>query len=1444
MEVNTATTGVSPDPFADMVNVLRQSLQSDPSATRTNITAISSTPLSRPMSYSGDPGSCNGFLLQSSLYIEANALHFPSEISKIAFMISLLTGRALQWAEALWSAKSPAFSSHNAFVNHFKEVFGVAITPLSVHDELITLRQGTSNIHEYTLRFRSLAANSGWNQIALLAAYRKGLQPQIRKQLVIYDDTVPLETFIKKATSVSQHLSACSSTMLLTSFPPTRASSPQRNTEEPMITDSYRLDASERRRRIRDRLCLYCGEATHLINACPVRPPRSMVSTFALTPTISHIPHIKASLIVDSRTLPIHVLVDSGAAGNFVSSHFITKYQIPTVHNETRYQITTIQDSPLGDGKISRRTEELTLVSQHNHHENLVLLVLPRANVDVILGRPWLAKHQPHIDWSTGEILGWCAECKNHGYRSPSSDSKSPHRSLPVHATSIESPATHTSVTIPAIYHPFSDVFSKERATQLPPHRPWDCSIDLLPGAKLPHGKIYPLSRPEQEAMEDYIKEALHQGFIRPSTSPAASSFFFVSKKDGGLRPCIDYRVLNDVTVKFAYPLPLVPAALEELREARVFTKLDLRSAYNLIRIREGDEWKTAFITPTGHYEYQVMPYGLANSPSIFQNFMNEIFRDYLHRFTIIYIDDILIYSRNMTEHQIHVLQVLQRLREYQLYLKAEKCEFHQSTVSFLGYVISAEGVRMEPGKVDAVANWAEPKTVKELQRFLGFANFYRRFIKNYSLLSAPLTSLLKGGRRVLHWTSEAQQAFDHLKRMFVTAPILKHPNPSLPFVVEVDAADMGIGAVLSQWTGEPRSLHPCAYYSKKLTPAERNYGIGDRELLAIKLALEEWRHWLEGAQFPFMVITDHKNLQYLQHAKRLNARQARWSLFFARFNFQITYQPGHKNTKADALSRMYSPEPTVDVPDPVLPPSVFLAPILWRVDEEIQAATLEEPAPPRLPPGLTYVPSSQRLPLLDSTHTSLGSGHPGSRRTLSLLQQKYWWPDMARDVTRYVRGCSVCAVTTTPRRLPEGKLQPLPIPRRPWTHLGVDFATDLPPSQGYTTILVVVDRFSKACKLIPLKGLPTALETAEALFTNVFRNYGLPEDIVSDRGPQFISRVWRAFFQLLGTTVSLSSGYHPQTNGQTERKIQEISRYLRTYCSQHQDTWSQYLPWAEYAQNSLRQTSTGLTPFQCILGYQPSLFPWTGESSEVPAVDHWFQESERVWDSAHVHLQRAVRRHTEAANRRRLPNPTYLPGDKVWLSTRDIRLRLPCRKLSPRYLGPFTIHSQINPVTYRLNLPPRYRISPTFHVSLLKRHTDPVVPSFTEPEPLPPPNQPEVLGDNVYQVQEILDSRRRNGQLQYLVDWEGFGPEERSWIPRNDILDPALLEEFHRQHPGRPAPRGRGRPRRRSWVPRVTRGGRGSVTPSARSLSPSHHDLSPSSQFPVHHTCEPSPKS
>ncbi len=354
-------------------------------------------------------------------------------------------------------------------------------------------------------------------------------------------------------------------------------------------------------------------------------------------------------------------------------------------------------------------------------------------------------------------------------------------------------------------------------------------------------------------------------------------------------------------------------------------------------------------------------------------------------------------------------------------------------------------------------------------------------------------------------------------------------------------------------------------------------------------------------------------------------------------------------------------------------------------------------------------------------------------------------------------------------------------------------------------------------------------METAELMFNHIFRYYGIPEDIVSNCGPQFISKVWKAFFALLGVTVSLSSGYHPQSNGQTERKIQEIGCFMRTFCHGHNNSWNQFLGWDEYAQNSLCQPSTGLTPFQCILCYQPPLFPWSREPSDVPSVNYWFRESERVWDTAHHHhhLQRAVRRRKMTAGLRRAETPTFQPGQKVWLSTRDIRMHLLWKKLSPRYVGPFTIIKQINPVTYQLQLPSHYRIHSSFHISLLKPYHPPVSVS-TEPGPTEEPPLPLIQEDGViYKVNEILDSRCRGGLLEYLVDWEGYGLEEWSWVPRDDILNPTLQEAFHSAHPDRPwhqglRPSGAGR------------GGGGTVTDQPGSFT-THSHCTPSPEYWFH---------
>ncbi|KAL0165965.1 hypothetical protein M9458_037809, partial [Cirrhinus mrigala] len=1260
---------------------------------------VPSSPMARPAPYSGRAEECNGFLLQCSLVFTMQPALYPTDQSQIAFITSLLTGPALHWAETLWLQAGPVIRSIQAFTAHFKEVFGQSDSDITAGEQLsfkaryyvypgIFIEIQNPRCYQWIERAISphhLPARLGAQTSSAVGGPRRS--PRIRE---IHS------TFIRCSDRMSSYQTETTAAIPALLRSP-EGMTPPEPASKPMILDSGKLPSTERQRRLTRGLCIYCGASGHLRLNCPSRPTRSWVSVIQSDAENLHPLTTNVQIITSTLSVSVTALLDSGSAGNFISGTLCRQLKLRTFTTSSKYQIHSITGELLSRRQVQHKCDAITLQVGLFHRERIQLLVLEGAT------------HDPILSWGTGEVQRWGKECFTNCFPDLPRPIKKP---ISVCVTSVESPVANQSVKIPSIYSNFSYVFCPKRASQLPPHRPWDCAIDLVPDAPLPRGRIYPLSLPESKAMEKYIKEALSQGYIRPSTSPAASSFFFVSKKDGGLRPCIDYRAINCYTVKFRYPLPLVPAALEQLRTARIFTKLDLRSAYNLIRIREGDEWKTAFVTPTGHYEYQVMPYGLVNAPSVFQNFIHEVLREFLHQSVIVYIDDILIYSRSEAEHRHHVAEVLQKLREHQLYLKAEKCSFHQSSVHFLGYIIDRHGVRMDEEKVDAVISWPAPKSIKELQRFLGFANFYRRFIKGYSQITSSLTNLLKGHPKALIWTSEASTAFQTLKQAFTQAPLLTHPDPDLPFVVKVDASTTGVGAVLSQYHGTPARLHPCAYFSRKLSPAETNYDIGNRELLAIKLALEEWRHWLEGAAHPFHIFTDHKNLQYLRNAKRLCPRQARWALFFTRFHFSISYRPGSKNVRADALSRLSEPEEMSETPSNIIPAHLIVSPIEWTSPPAV--ATPEPRA----------LPWTQRVDLIHSTHVSLGTGHPGANNTLSLLSERFWWPDMARDVRRYVRGCKECAMSKSPRHLPAAKLHPLPIPNRPWSHLGVDFITDLPSSDGNTCILVIVDRFSKFCRLLPLKGLPTAMETAECLFNHVFRYYGIPEDIVSDRGPQFISRVWKSFFKLLGVTVSLSSGYHPQTNGQTERKIQEVGRFLRTFCHGHQNSWNQFLGWAEYAQNSLRQPSTGLTPFQCVLGFQPPLFPWNGEPSDIPAVHHWFRESERVWDTAHHHLQRAVRRTKAVTDRRRIPGPTFTPGQKVWLSTRDIRLHLRSKKLSPRFVGPFTILEQVNPVTYKLQLPPQYRIHPTFHVSLLKPCHEPLLPS-TEPghEEEPPPS-------------------------------------------------------------------------------------------------------------------------
>jgi len=457
---------------------------------------------------------------------------------------------------------------------------------------------------------------------------------------------------------------------------------------------------------------------------------------------------------------------------------------------------------------------------------------------------------------------------------------------------------------VPPEYRDYVDVFSKAKASGLPLHRDYDLKIDLKEGTSPPLGTLYSLSPVELSALQTFIDENLNTGFIRPTTSSHAAPVLFIKKKDGSLCLCVDFRGLNKFTKKDRYPLSLISDLLDSPSHAKIYSKINLRHAYHLVRIAPGDEWKTAFRTHYGSYKWLVMPFGLTNAPAAFQRFVNTIFADMLDVCVVVYLDNILIYSKDMESHQQHVWEVLRQLRLHGLFAKPEKCEFHSDSVEYLGYCLSPDGLTMSLDKIQTISDWPEPQKVKDIQSFLGFANFYHQFIFNYSDIVVPLTRLTQNNAP-WNFSEDCRRSFNALKHTFTTVPILTHFILDTPIIVETDASDYAIAGILSI-TCTDREIHLVAYYSWTLTALELNYDTHDKELLAIFKAFQNWHHYLEGSPSPIDVVTDHKNLEYFSTSKVLSCQQARWSEFLSQFNLVICFCPGKLGAKPDTLTRQW----------------------------------------------------------------------------------------------------------------------------------------------------------------------------------------------------------------------------------------------------------------------------------------------------------------------------------------------------------------------------------------------------------------------------------------------------------------------------------------------------------------------------------------------------------
>ncbi|MBW0494406.1 hypothetical protein O181_034121 [Austropuccinia psidii MF-1] len=522
---------------------------------------------------------------------------------------------------------------------------------------------------------------------------------------------------------------------------------------------------------------------------------------------------------------------------------------------------------------------------------------------DLILCYYFLYHFNPIIDWKNGLITYDSSKKDSSGIKSSASNSLATDvNSVALQWDEEEEPEEMEIVmmVVPPAYHQYFDVFSKVKAEKLPPHHSCDHHIELE-GLLPPVGAIYSLSNHESETLWAYISENLDKGFIRPSSSSRGAPVHFVKKKDGGLLLYVEYRKLNAFTRRNRYPIPPMSQLLTIFNCYTFFSKIDLRGAYSLLRIKEGDEKLTAFQTKYCSYEYFIMPFGLTNAPASFQNLVNDIFADFLDICIVVYLDDIMLFSSSGEEHFKHVSSFLQRLRNNDFLSKASECVFHASSVEYLGYVVSSDGLKIDCSKVQQILNWPQPKNIKALQSFLGFANFYCCFIKNYFKKITSLTILLNKDSAFIS-NEEALSQFQILKEAFNTSPILSHFNPSLPTIVETDASDYALGAVLSQVNDSGK--HPIAFDSCKLLPTELNYEVHDEELPGIVWALKRRRAFLPSLSNPFEVFTDHSSLQYFMSSKVLTFHQAHWAEFISEFHFTITYCLSRLATLPYAFSR------------------------------------------------------------------------------------------------------------------------------------------------------------------------------------------------------------------------------------------------------------------------------------------------------------------------------------------------------------------------------------------------------------------------------------------------------------------------------------------------------------------------------------------------------------
>lgn len=831
---------------------------------------------------------------------------------------------------------------------------------------------------------------------------------------------------------------------------------------------------------------------------------------------------------------------------------------------------------------------------------------------------------------------------------------------------------------------------------------------------KNPIKQRYRPQNPRRQAIIDQeVDEMLQNGIIEASDSPWSSPVVIVHKKDGKPRFCIDFRKVNEVSQKDAYPLPYINAILDKLRKARYISSIDLKQGYWQIPLSADSKPITAFTVPSrGLFQFRVMPFGLHSAPATFQRLLDRIIGPEMDPYAFAYLDDIIVLGETFEEHLHHLREVFRRLRLANLQLNPDKCQFCRKTLKYLGHVVTAEGITTDPEKVESIRQIPTPRNVRDVRRFLGVASWYRRFVPSFSQIASPLTKLLKKHNR-FKWTEEQTTAFDRLKTCLTEAPVLACPDFEKPFTLQTDASDLGLGVALTQ--NLQGGDHIIAYASRTLTPAERNFSVTERECLAIVWGVEKMRPYLEG--YRFTVLTDHQSLRWLHSIKSPTGRLARWSIFLQQYDFEIKYRKGALNRVADALSRQPLPGSTSD-PDTQELCIVEDAPdCAWYQRKKAEVENTPESVPDycirdnRLfrhfwdssdytEPDLTdpwklCVPKTLRKTVLEENHDAPHAGHMGIAKTIARISLRYYWPGMFRDIAKYVRSCVTCQRYKPLQQQPAGKMQPS-VNRHPWETVSTDLVGPLPRSaKGNNFIVVFQDRFTKWIQCRAIRSA-TARNVTRALHEEVITRFGCPRRVISDNGTQYTSSLFRSLLEEFGIEHRYTPPYTPQANP-VERANRTLKTMIAQYCETDHRKWDQYLSDFQLAVNSSRHESTGFSPAFLNFGrelhlpnslyQQDTAVPEAPEDNRIsPSHTDRFTRLTEIYQLVRVNLARAFSTQSHHYNLRRRDWQCHL-GDLVMKRENPLSSAPKnfAAKLAPKFSGPYTVCRILSPVVYDL---------------------------------------------------------------------------------------------------------------------------------------------------------------